>query len=95
MTFGGRSPKVFCMKNDLFYEVGQNLRRLRQAKGLTLFGLAAKAGVAKSLLHALEAGHANPTLATLWALAQALEVPFGELVQARPVGDEGVTVQLN
>lgn len=82
------------MKNDLFYEVGQNLRRLRQAKGLTLSGLAAKAGVAKSLLHALEAGRANPTLATLWALAQALEVPFGELVQARPVGDEGVTVQL-
>ncbi|RTH05507.1 methyltransferase [Thermus scotoductus] len=82
------------MKNNPFYEVGENLRRLRQAKGLTLSGLAAKAGVAKSLLHALEAGHANPTLATLWALAQALEVSFGELVQARPVGDEGVMVQL-
>ncbi len=85
---------LFCMENDLSYEVGQNLRRLRQARGLTLSGLAAKAGVAKSLLHALEAGHANPTLATLWALAQALEAPFGELVQARPVGEEGAMVQL-
>lgn len=82
------------MKNELSYEVGQNLRRLRQARGLTLSGLAAKAGIAKSLLHALEAGRANPTLATLWALARALEVPFGELVQARPVGDEGVMVHL-
>ncbi|WP_243028246.1 helix-turn-helix domain-containing protein [Thermus albus] len=82
------------MKDNVSYYIGQRLQRLRQAKGLTLSGLAAKAGVARSLIYALEAGRANPTLATLWALAQALEVPFSELVQAQPVGEEGLAVQL-
>lgn len=85
---------MFFMEDKLSYYLGQNLRRLRQAKGLTLSGLAAKAGVARSLIYALESGSANPTLATLWALAQALEVPFSELVQAQPVAEEGVAVQL-
>ncbi|MFN3179137.1 MAG: helix-turn-helix domain-containing protein, partial [Thermus sp.] len=82
------------MEDSIAYYVGHNLRRLRQAKGLTLSGLAAKAGVARSLIYALESGKANPTLATLWALAQALEVPFSDLVQTQPVAEEGVVVQL-
>lgn len=82
------------MEDNMSYKIGQRLQRLRQARGLTLSGLAAKAGVARSLIYALEAGKANPTLATLWALAQALEVSFSELVQTQPVAEEGVAVQL-
>ncbi|WP_423247920.1 helix-turn-helix domain-containing protein [Thermus neutrinimicus] len=85
---------MYFMEDSIAYYVGHNLRRLRQAKGLTLSGLAAKAGVARSLIYALESGKANPTLATLWALAQALEVPFSDLVQTQPVAEEGVVVQL-
>ncbi|MDM7324812.1 MAG: helix-turn-helix transcriptional regulator, partial [Thermus sp.] len=44
------------MKDNASYYIGQRLQRLRQAKGLTLSGLAAKAGVARSLIYALEAG---------------------------------------
>jgi transcriptional regulator with XRE-family HTH domain len=65
--------------------VGGNLRRLRQAGGLSLADLAAASGVGKSTLHALELGEGNPTLSTLWALASALSIPLGDLLADRPV----------
>jgi transcriptional regulator with XRE-family HTH domain len=61
--------------------VGTNLRRHRTAAGLSLSDLAAAADVAKSTLHALELGEGNPTLSTLWALATALGVPLGDLIE--------------
>jgi len=67
--------------------VGRNLRRQRTAAGMSLSDLAAAADVAKSTLHALELGEGNPTLSTLWALATALGVPLGDLIEdsASPV----------
>ncbi len=64
--------------------VGANLRRRRQAAGLSLADLAAAAGLGKTTLHALEMGEGNPTLSTLWALASALAVPLGDLLDDRP-----------
>ena len=64
--------------------VGRNLRRGRRAAGMSLAELAAAAGVGKSTLHALELGDGNPTLSTLWALATALRVPLGELLDDQP-----------
>jgi transcriptional regulator with XRE-family HTH domain len=63
--------------------VGTNLRRCRQAAGMSLAELAAEAAVGKSTLHALELGEGNPTLSTLWALATALDVPLGDLLENR------------
>ena len=60
--------------------VGHNLRRQRRAAGMSLAELAAAAGIGKSTLHALELGDGNPTLSTLWALATALDVPLGDLL---------------
>lgn len=64
--------------------VGINLRRRRQAAGLSLADLASAAGIGKTTLHALELGEGNPTLSTLWALASALGVPLGDLLDDRP-----------
>jgi transcriptional regulator with XRE-family HTH domain len=66
---------------------GRNIRRLRTAAGLSLAELAAAADVSKTTLHGLEQGEGNPTLSTLWALATALGVPLGELLEppAQPV----------
>jgi transcriptional regulator with XRE-family HTH domain len=64
--------------------VGGNVRRHRRAAGMSLAELAAAAGLAKSTLHALELGDGNPTLSTLWALATALEIPLGDLLDSRP-----------
>jgi transcriptional regulator with XRE-family HTH domain len=64
--------------------VGRNLRRHRRAAGMSLAELADAAGLGKSTLHALELGDGNPTLSTLWALATALGIPLGELLDDQP-----------
>ena len=61
--------------------IGANLRRRRQAAGMSLADLAGAAGIGKTTLHALELGEGNPTLSTLWALASALGVPLGDLLE--------------
>ena len=70
--------------------LGRHLQSLRVARGWSLSGLAAAAGVAKSNLSRLEQGNGNPTLDTIWRLAVQLNVPFGNLVAPIrvPVGEE-------
>lgn len=60
--------------------IAASLRRERERHGLSLGGLAHRAGIAKSTLSQLEAGSGNPSVETLWALAVALDVPFSRLV---------------
>src|ERR1700735_5575286 len=60
---------------------GRNVHRLRTSAGRSLADLAAAAGISKTTLHGLEQGDGNPTLSTLWALATALGVPLGELLE--------------
>jgi transcriptional regulator with XRE-family HTH domain len=66
---------------DSTQAAGRNIRRLRTAAGLSLADLAAAADVSKTTLHGLEQGEGNPTLSTLWALATALGVSLGELLE--------------
>jgi len=67
------------MAGEVVKRVAANVRGLREAAGLSLSELARRAGISKGALSQLEAAQANPTVETLWALAQALEVPFGDL----------------
>lgn len=60
--------------------VAANLARLRAEQGLGLEQLSAKSGVARHTLRALEAGSEEPTIKTLWSLANALGVPFSSLI---------------
>ncbi|MCW6006661.1 helix-turn-helix domain-containing protein [Micromonospora sp. CPCC 205371] len=69
---------------DLTRVVGSNVHRLRTAAGISLADLASAGGISKTTLHGIEQGHGNPTLSTLWALATALKVPLGELLEAPP-----------
>ena len=47
---------------------------------MTLDSLAQVSGVSKSMLSQIERGQANPTLATVWTLAQAMNVDVSELI---------------
>ncbi|MFE3836969.1 helix-turn-helix domain-containing protein [Pseudogemmobacter sonorensis] len=58
------------------------IRREREQAQLTLSALAARAGLAKSTLSQLEAGKGNPNVETLWAIANALGVPFSSLFES-------------
>ena len=59
--------------------VGENVRRRRQARGLTQEALAHEAGVALRLLKGIERGQRNPTVEMVGKIAAALGVHPGEL----------------
>jgi transcriptional regulator with XRE-family HTH domain len=60
--------------------VGRNLRGLREAAGLSSAELARRSGVARATLTQLEAGGGNPTLETLYALANELGVTLSDII---------------
>src|SRR5512142_1943081 len=64
-----------------------NLRRLRIARHLSLSELARATQMSKATLSSIENGRANPTVETLAALADALRIPLGELLEELPLGD--------
>ncbi len=61
-------------------DVGQFIRNRRKGLRLTLEGLAERSGVSTSMLSVIERGETNPTLATVWALARALDVDVSEMI---------------
>ena len=60
--------------------LGQRVRVLRRARGLTLRQLADASGLSLRFLSQVEAGHANPSLASLRELSQSLGVAVVQLV---------------
>lgn len=67
--------------------LASNLRRLRVARHLSLSELARATSTGKATLSSIENGRANPTIETLAALAGALRIPLGELLEDLPTGD--------
>lgn len=59
---------------------GENLKKLREAKGLSTREFANIADIAYSQVWTLESGQGDPSLTTLLAVARALEVSLDELV---------------
>lgn len=64
--------------------LGQRIRHLRRARGLTLAGLAGQVGAASSALSMIENGRREPRLSLLQSLASALEVSVEELLRPEP-----------
>jgi transcriptional regulator with XRE-family HTH domain len=65
---------------DMRRLVGRNVARIRRAQGLSQEELAARSGFSQQYLSGLERGQRNPTVVTLYELAQALGVSHVELV---------------
>jgi transcriptional regulator with XRE-family HTH domain len=63
--------------------VGARVRAARRDRQLSLAALAAAAGVGKGSLSEIENGVRNPTLGTLYSLADALGVPLATLLDVR------------
>lgn len=59
------------------------VQHLRKRRNLTLDALAGLSGVSRSMLSQIERGQTNPTIATLWALSDALGVEISELIGTR------------
>lgn len=72
--------------------VGATLAALRQARALSLDELSRRAGVSKSMLSQIERAQANPTVAVVWRLANALGVAISELLGGPPESTPPVVV---
>jgi transcriptional regulator with XRE-family HTH domain len=65
---------------DMRKLVGRNFARLRREKCLTQEDVEVRSGYSQQYLSGLERGQRNPTVVTLYELAQALGVSHVELV---------------
>ena len=74
---GSAAPDV--AENSIEASIGAEVRRLRKSLDLTVAGLAATAGLSTGMLSKIENGGISPSLATLDALAKALNVPITQL----------------
>jgi len=67
--------------------IAKAARDRRERLGLSLRALAARSGVSSSMISDIERGAKSPTISTLAALAEALEIPLAVLVDvAMPAG---------
>ena len=66
---------------DMRKLVGENVKRVRQARGLTQEQLADLSGFSQQYISGLEQGRRNPTIVTIYELAGALGVDHIELVR--------------
>jgi transcriptional regulator with XRE-family HTH domain len=62
-------------------QLGKTVQRLRKAYNLSLSELSEQSGVAKSIISQIERNETNPTLATIWRLAQALDVSIERVLR--------------
>ena len=61
--------------------VANNLKSIREDRNLSLDKLSEKTGVSKSMLRQIEIGQSNPTIATIWKIANGLRIPFTALLR--------------
>lgn len=69
--------------NDLVKILGNKIRMLRTEKKITLKGLADEVCVTASLISQIERGLANPSISSLKAIADVLEVSVAELLEEK------------
>ncbi len=60
-----------------------NLRKIREERNLSLDKLSDLTGVSKSMLRQIETGQSNPTISTLWKIANGLHIPFTALLREK------------
>ena len=73
--------------------VGRRIREIRTSHNLTLDDLSLKSGVSKSMLSQIESESVNPTIATVWKIANGLGIQFQALLEGKdePQADIHIT----
>ena len=78
-------------RSDIHDRLAASLRAARKARGLSLDAAAKLSGVSRSMVSQIERGESSPTVATLWALTQALQLDFAGLLEDHPARGIEVT----
>jgi len=66
---------------DINQVIAENLKSLRMDRNLSLGQLAELSKVSKVMLSQIEKGDTNPTINTLWKIANGLKVPYTALME--------------
>ena len=74
--------------NPTSQDVGENIRRLRKQKGLTLARLAEQCRCSSSLISQIETGSVNPSFSTLKTISEALGISMASLFEVTPSPDD-------
>ena len=68
---------------NLMQHIASSLKMLRQERGWSLDKTAALTGVSKAMLGQIEREESSPTIATLWKIANGLQVSFASFFTER------------
>ena len=60
--------------------IGDNLKRLRNERNLSLSKLSEICGVSKVMLSQIERGESSPTINTIWKIAKGFNLPYTVLI---------------
>ena len=66
--------------------IGANLHKERRRRQLSLAELAASSGISKAMLSQIESDKVNPTIATMWKIAHALNIELEALITGESGG---------
>ena len=86
----GRAAGQATAPAELTRVVGENLRRLRTRRGLSLERLSRACGVSRAMLGQVELAQSTPTIHVLWKISTALGVPFSALIAGAPEAQPAV-----
>lgn len=68
------------LKDEIFLiEFGKHLRKIRKERGFTQESLAFNIGIEISQISRIERGILNTSISTVYAIAQAIDIPLIEL----------------
>lgn len=69
------------MKDSEILRFAKNMKKLREAKGMSQGDIHRATGIDRAYISNLEAGKQNPTLVTIAKIAEALGVSSGEVLK--------------
>ncbi len=81
---GAAGPAVSGTDADLAGGIGRRLAAHRTRRGIRIAELAREVGVTPSLISQIERGQSRPSVSTLFALAQVLDVPVDAFFRESP-----------
>lgn len=67
-------------KERIIKLVGLRIREIRESKGMSIMDLADKLDIEYNNMIRIEKGRTNPTLGTLYGIAQALDIKLTDIV---------------
>ncbi len=76
--------------NKINQIISKNLKKIRKQKEITIQELAGSSTISSVSLNNIENGKSNPTIDTLWKIADALNVPYTELLLEQTIPEATV-----